>query len=91
MASGNVQKRAFIYHNSARHMSLYSESNLIKVLDRLMSLRPGSRGYSYSDDGTGAGGIYVNGDSPYRWGTKIIKRMAKQLFIITHADHVQTL
>ena len=71
-------------------MSLYSESNLIKVLDRLMSLRPGSRGYSYSDDGTGAGGIYVNGDSPYRWGTKIIKRMAKQLFI-THPDHVQTL
>ena len=32
-----------------------------------MSLRAGSRGYSYYDDGTGAGGVYVNEDSPYRW------------------------
>ena len=36
-----------------------------------MSLRAGSRGYSYYDDGTGAGGIYVNDDSPYRWETAL--------------------
>ena len=47
------------------------KSNLIKVDDRLMSLRAGSRGYSYYDDGTGAGGVYVNEDRPYRWETAL--------------------
>ena len=44
---------------------------MIKDADRLMSLRAGSRGYSYYDDGTGAGGVYVNEDSPYRWETAL--------------------
>jgi len=43
-----------------------SGEKLPDLCNRLMSLRAGSRGYSYYDDGTGAGGVYVNEDSPYR-------------------------
>ena len=38
----------------------------LNFIHRLSKLQYGRRGYSYYDDGTGAGGIYVNGYAPSR-------------------------
>lgn len=47
-----------------------SGEQLPALCNRLSKLQYGRRGYSYYDDGTGAGGIYVNGYAPSRCCTE---------------------